>query len=213
MRAQAGSSSLEPVTGLGLDARTIVVSGGGLVLREWRETDLASMPMLFDDPDVARWTPLESPFDADSAARYLTKARDQRTADSALHLAVTTDGGTPLGEVLLFVPPGGEALPPELGYSVGRIARGRGLAARATALLVEFAVAELGLATFRLQITPGNGTSEAVAVRLGAVRRPDSLATVEGARGPVELETWDLGPVPLTRHLSAPRSGAGTREK
>jgi RimJ/RimL family protein N-acetyltransferase len=184
---------MEPVTGLGLDARTIVVSGNGLVLREWREADLGHMPGLFDDPDVARWTPIESPFDADAAARYLTKASDQRAADSALHLVVTTDGEIPLGEVLLFVPPGGaEGSPPELGYSVSPAARGRGLAARATALLVEFAVAELGLRTFRLQITPGNAASQAIAVRLGALRKADSLTTVDGARGPVELETWDL---------------------
>jgi RimJ/RimL family protein N-acetyltransferase len=59
-------------------------------------------------------------------------------------------------------------------------------------LLVEFAVAELGLRTFRLQITPGNAASEAIALRVGAVRRADSLTTVDGARGPVELESWDL---------------------
>ena len=170
------------------------MDGDGLVLREWREADLGHMPGLFDDPDVARWTPIESPFDADAAARYLSRARDQRAADSALHLVVTADGEAPLGEVLLFVPPGGDALPPELGYSVARPARGHGLALRATALLVEFAVAELGLRTFRLQITPGNAASEAVAVRLGAVRQPDSLTTIDGARGPVELETWDLHP-------------------
>ncbi|MDQ1635267.1 MAG: hypothetical protein QOJ32_2076 [Frankiaceae bacterium] len=169
------------------------MDGDGLLLREWREADLGHMPSLFDDPDVARWTPIESPFDADAAARYLAKARDQRSADTALHLVVTTDGETPLGEVLLFVPPGGEeGSPPELGYSVSPAARGRGLAARATVLLVEFAVAELGLRTFRLQITPGNAASEAIALRVGAVRRADSLTTVDGARGPVELESWDL---------------------
>jgi RimJ/RimL family protein N-acetyltransferase len=181
------------VAGLGLGARTIVISGDGLVLREWRESDLAFMPGLLDDPDVARWTPLESPFDESSAVRYLAKARDQRAADSALHLVVSVDGETPLGEVLLFVPPGAEeGSPPELGYSVGPAARGRGLAARATALLIEFAVAELGLRTFRLQITPGNDASAAVAHRLGGEPQPDSLVTVEGARGPVELETWNL---------------------
>lgn len=183
---------------LGLGARTIVVRGDGLVLREWRETDLAHLPGLFDDADVARYTPLESPFDDDSAVRYLAKARNQRASDAALHLAVTDAGdGTgsnavPLGEVLLFVPPGQDGDVPELGYSVGPAFRGRGLAARATALLVEFAVAELGLRTFRLEITPGNAASEAVAHRLGATRRPGSLTRLDGARGPIELETWDL---------------------
>ncbi len=180
------------MTQLGLDPRTILVEGDGLVLREWRESDLAFMPALFDDPDVARWTPLESPFDAGSALRYLAKARDQRAADSALHLAVTADERTPLGEVLLFVPPGDAGGPPELGYSVGPGARGQGLAGRATALLIELAVVELGVRTFGLKIAPDNAPSQVVAARLGAVRRPDSLTTVNGARGPVELEVWDL---------------------
>lgn len=36
----------------------ISLSGFGLHLREWTNTDLAVMTDLFDDPQVARWTPL-----------------------------------------------------------------------------------------------------------------------------------------------------------
>lgn len=39
----------------------IELSGEGLVLRDWTEADLAAMPALFDDPDIAYWTPIVSP--------------------------------------------------------------------------------------------------------------------------------------------------------
>lgn len=41
----------------------IELSGEGLVLRDWTETDLEAMPGLFDHPDIAYWTPIVSPFD------------------------------------------------------------------------------------------------------------------------------------------------------
>lgn len=39
----------------------IELSGEGLVLRDWTEADLATMPELFDHPDIAYWTPIVSP--------------------------------------------------------------------------------------------------------------------------------------------------------
>lgn len=37
------------------------LTGEGLVLRDWTAADLASMPELFDHPDIAFWTPIVSP--------------------------------------------------------------------------------------------------------------------------------------------------------
>ncbi|WP_405856234.1 GNAT family N-acetyltransferase [Streptomyces sp. NBC_01515] len=39
------------------------LTGEDLVLREWTENDLPAMTELFDDPEIAHWTPLASPFD------------------------------------------------------------------------------------------------------------------------------------------------------
>lgn len=39
----------------------IELTGEGLVLRDWTAADLASMPGLFDHPDIAYWTPIVSP--------------------------------------------------------------------------------------------------------------------------------------------------------
>jgi RimJ/RimL family protein N-acetyltransferase len=179
---------------LALSGRPPVVLTGGLVLREWQDSDVLLMPGLFDDLDVARWTPLESPFDLAAAGRYLAKARAQRATGTALHLAVTTDGTTPLGEVLVFVPPEGSDGHPELaelGYSIGPAYRGRGLALRALALLVA-AAPDLGARHFHLLIAPGNAPSRRVAAAAGATRPPGPLAVRESPSGPVELELWEL---------------------
>jgi hypothetical protein len=76
---------------------TIRLVGAGLVLREWGPGDLAAMVELFDNPEVAHWTPLASPFDLAAAEAYLDGALSD---NGRLQLAITTDGGEPMGEVL-----------------------------------------------------------------------------------------------------------------
>jgi RimJ/RimL family protein N-acetyltransferase len=117
------------------------LSGEGLVLRDWTDDDLPAMVRLFDDPDVARWTPLASPFDADAAKQYLERSREARTAGRRLQLAVTLDGGAPLGEVMLMFKEGGGEI--EIGYAIGARHRGQGLSARGVRLLTRFAYASL----------------------------------------------------------------------
>ena len=77
----------------------MLVRGDGVVLREWSDDDVPAMAALFDDPDIDQWTPIESPFDAEAAARYLARARARRREGRALQLAITADGEAPLGEV------------------------------------------------------------------------------------------------------------------
>jgi RimJ/RimL family protein N-acetyltransferase len=45
------------------------LEGDGLVLREWERGDVVAMVELFDNPEVAYWTPLVTPWDPPSAAR------------------------------------------------------------------------------------------------------------------------------------------------
>jgi RimJ/RimL family protein N-acetyltransferase len=142
----------------------VLIAGDGLVLRPWSDHDLESMCLLFDDPDVARWTPLESPFDAAAARRYLVRAADRARTGEALHLAVTTQGTDPLGEVLLFDRGGGTG---ELGYVIGAAYRGRRLASRAVRLLGDHAVRVRGMHRLVLRIEAGNAASERVALACG----------------------------------------------
>ncbi|MGW3656925.1 GNAT family N-acetyltransferase [Streptomyces sp. NPDC005151] len=104
-----------------------------LVLREWEETDLSAMVELFDEPEIADRTPLCSPFDLDAAREYLEMIHRTRAEGQRLHLAITTDGHKPLGEVLLNLSRG------TMGYAVGTTHRGQRLALRAAQLLTGYA--------------------------------------------------------------------------
>jgi len=165
------------------------LEGEGLVLREWTDDDVAGMPALFDDPAVARFTPLASPFDEVAAKAHYAKCVTRRAEGKGLRFAITADGGTPLGEVVLMLP-GERSDPVELGYMVGRAHRGRDLAARALRVLTAYAL-RLGLSPLRLRIDARNAASEAVARRAGYVPA-DSPPKVEVEKGvEVTLLTWE----------------------
>ncbi|ADB35387.1 GCN5-related N-acetyltransferase [Kribbella flavida DSM 17836] len=134
------------------------IAGDGLVLREWERGDLAAMCELFDNPEVAYWTPLRAPFDLVAAEAYYDAAH---TDNGRIHLAITTDGEQPLGEVMLNEKTGA------LGYAVGPAHRGQGLAARSLGLLTNYAHEVLGLPRLILEIEPDNDASSSVARRCG----------------------------------------------
>ncbi|MFC3449169.1 GNAT family N-acetyltransferase [Amycolatopsis speibonae] len=163
------------------------LTGEGLVLREWIEDDVAFMPGLFDNPAVARFTPLPSPFDEVAAKAHLEKARLRRADGSGRRLAITTDGDEPLGEAVLFLQEEGHV---ELGYAVGPAHRGQDLAARSLRVLTAYAL-ELGLGPLRLKIDAGNAASEAVARRVGyALTDAPPEAKVEKGLD-ITLLTWE----------------------
>jgi RimJ/RimL family protein N-acetyltransferase len=162
---------------------TITLSGLGLQLREWSDADLPVMVELFDDPDVDRWTPLPSPFDLTAARTYLDQARARRAEGRSIQLAITTDGHTALGEILL-VPSGRIA---ELAYAVGRAHRGQGLTTRAVRLVTAYAYRELAMDRVVLRINPGNAPSVAVA-RATGFELTDDEPVIRGGSGP--LHTW-----------------------
>jgi RimJ/RimL family protein N-acetyltransferase len=156
--------------------------GDGLVLREWERGDLAAMVELFDDPEVAYWTPLVTPFDLDAAQAYLDRAQSD---NGRVHLAITTDGERPLGEVMLSQ----EAA--IIGYLVGASFRGRGLAARAVKLMTDYAHRVAGLPRVILEIEPANDASNGVARRAGYQLTDLPLNVVTDKGREVSLRTWE----------------------
>src|ERR1700761_6535830 len=135
--------------------------GAGVLLREWAPDDLDDLVEILDEPDVARWSPMPSPFDVDAGLAYLRRAEQGRATGQRIQLAITADGGRPMGEVLLFGVDAGlrEA---ELGYLVGARYRRRGLASGALSLLSGYARETLGVNRLLLRIDPDNTASRAV---------------------------------------------------
>ncbi|MFD5767751.1 GNAT family N-acetyltransferase [Streptomyces sp. NPDC127049] len=166
--------------------------GEGLVLREWTESDLPAMPVLFEDPDVAYWTPIVSPFDARAAVARLERARKLRADGEALLFAITVDGGAPLGEGMLRRVPGGV----ELGYAIGPAHRGQGLAVRAVRVMAAFARAELDAERVVLELEAENTASVAVATRAGFTLLDVPLIEGQEKGRPFVLQTWGLPHAP-----------------
>lgn len=164
------------------------LSGEGLVLRDWTEADLTAMPDLFDHPDIAYWTPIVSPFDGAAALARLDRARQLRAEGTAVLLALTVDGGAPLGEVMLRRAPEGT----EIGYAVGPAHRGKGLAARAVRVMSAYAFGELGVERVILELEAENAASVSVAARAGFRLLDVPLITGEEKGRPYSLQTWGL---------------------
>ncbi|MFF3405110.1 GNAT family N-acetyltransferase [Streptomyces sp. NPDC002742] len=166
----------------------IELSGEGLVLRDWTEADLTAMPDLFDHPDIAYWTPLVSPFDEAAARARLERDRQLRAQGTVMLLAITVDGGAPLGEVMLRRAPEGT----ELGYAVGPAHRGQGLAARAVRVMANYAFEQLGASQVILELEAENAASVGVATKAGFGLLDVPLITGEEKGRPYALQTWGL---------------------
>ncbi|GAB1333002.1 GNAT family N-acetyltransferase [Streptomyces sennicomposti] len=164
------------------------LTGEGIVLRDWTETDVPAMPALFDHPDIAYWTPVVSPFGEEAARARLDKDRRLRAEGTALLLAVTADGGAPLGEVMLRRAPEGT----ELGYAIGPAHRGQGLAVRAVRVMTAYAFEELDARQVILELEAENAASVAVATKAGFRLLDVPLITGEEKGRPYTLQTWGL---------------------
>ncbi|MFF5111525.1 GNAT family N-acetyltransferase [Streptosporangium sp. NPDC000509] len=167
----------------------VQLSGFGIHLREWTDEDLPVMVALFDEPQVARWTPLRSPFDFDAAHEYLSQSRRARAADRGMQLAITRDGGEAQGEVLLFRT-ADEPGVAELAYAIGAQHRGERLAARAVELMADYACASLGMRGLVLRIDPANAASVAVARASGFHLADDEPVTLERRGHDITLYRW-----------------------
>ncbi|MFE3251767.1 GNAT family N-acetyltransferase [Streptomyces sp. NPDC059209] len=181
---------------------TPLPAGEGLRLREWTEADAPALSALFDEPEMDRWTPLRAPFDEAAARAYVTRAHERRAAGQALQLAITTDGHTPMGEVLLFVA-AGDGSEAELAYGIGALHRRRGLASRAVRLLLPYAFHDTRVRRAVLRIEPDNTASAAVARRTGFRLTDEPPVVRESGSQSVSLQTWEL-------RRGAPESGSTT---
>jgi len=163
-----------------------VVCSHGVVLREWDGRDVPSMVALFDTAEMDRWTPLASPFDEEAATAYVEQAHRAR-ATGSLQLAITEDGGEPMGEVLIFPTDSDDVC--ELAYAVGAAYRGRDLAARAVRAVLPLATAA-GYTAARLSIAVDNVASQRVARSAGFTASGEPLRRRERKGYALLMATW-----------------------
>jgi RimJ/RimL family protein N-acetyltransferase len=143
-----------------------------VVLRAWEDRDRAFLVAACNDPDVARFTEVPSPYTPEHARAWVVSARWLLELGREAHLALadaTVPGAPPLGAAGL-VAIDWRARRGELGYWLAPEARGRGSATRAVVLLRDWAHGPLGLARLVMRIHPENRASQDVARRAGFLR-------------------------------------------
>jgi RimJ/RimL family protein N-acetyltransferase len=154
---------------------------GDLVLRPKRPDDADALVAACQDPEIARWTLVPSPYTRADAEHFLVISEQEAAAGKAVHLiAVDATDDRLLGSFSVMEldrEPGFG----EIGYWVAAAARGRGVATRATRLLADWARRELGLT--RIEVLPhkDNTPSRRVAEKAGF---RDSGALTHPPRGP-----------------------------
>lgn len=140
---------------------------GDLVLRPPRPADAVAVTAACQDPEIARWTGVPSPYSRAHADAYIAaSAADAHAGRGVALLAVDGDSGALLGSFGLMEL-GAEPGYGELGYWVAAEARGRGVATRGIRLLAGWAQRELGLTRLEILVHRDNTASRRVAEKAG----------------------------------------------
>jgi len=150
-----------------------VIDLGDLLLRPQREDDVPAIVAAIADPECLRWMRMSEPPDADLVRRNLHDAQREALAGRVVRWAIVDSAGDELlGVVNLFDIGIRSPSSAEVGYWVGRRARGREVATRATRAAVRHGFAErvdggLGLERLQAMVGVDNAASRAVLRKVG----------------------------------------------
>jgi RimJ/RimL family protein N-acetyltransferase len=140
------------------------LSDGEVGIRPLRETDVPALVAACQDPEIARWTRVPSPYTVEDARQFLAIAASEAAGGRGLALAVTGAGDRLIGTIGLMELDGETG---EIGYWIAAEARGNGVAVRATVLLRDWAHTALGLREIDVLPHRDNAPSQRVAERAG----------------------------------------------
>jgi [ribosomal protein S5]-alanine N-acetyltransferase len=154
----------------GIALPTEPLRDGATALRPWRESDVATLVDLCRDEEITRWTRVPTVYGITAAGAWIAESRallsDRISAPFAI---VAAADGELLGSISLVRFTWKHARG-EVGYLLGREARGHGHATRALRLICAWGFAALGLERVDLYAATGNTASQRVAERAGFTR-------------------------------------------
>ena len=149
---------------LELDELT-VLRGRGLLLRTWLPEDLPDVLAACQDPEIARWTTVPSPYLSEHAEVFLAGSALRWVQGLASFAVIEQATGELLGSIgFVGLPEDGVV---EVGYWISPGARGRGAATAATRVICDWAFDELHFHRVEWQAYVGNEGSRRVAQRCG----------------------------------------------
>lgn len=166
---------------------------GPTALRSWRGQDIPALVVACQDPEIARWTRVPSPYGELEARAYrLTREAAIRAGAMAPFAIVETDApDVLLGSISLmnFAWADGRG---EVGYWLAAAARGRGHASRAVRLICAWGFQHLRLERIELFAATGNAASQAVAERTGFTREAVLRSHWVAAHGRQDMVAFGL---------------------
>jgi len=162
-----------------------------VTLRPWSLDDVEAVTKACQDPDVARWTTVPTPYTEADAIAYLRAVTDPALEYQLNFAVVRRDDGEVVGSLTLTIVKPQVA---EVGYWTAAEVRGRGYMPRAVRLLARWAFAELGLPRLQLGTFPGNRSSERVAEKLGFVSEGVLRSYMDQRGERRDVRMWSLLP-------------------
>jgi RimJ/RimL family protein N-acetyltransferase len=176
---------------------------GDTALRPWRDSDLQPIVAACQDPEIARWTRVPSPYGEGDARRYLLQRFDAIHCGTSAPFAIVdaADDTTLLGSISLMTPVWRDRRA-EVGYWLAREARGRGHATRAVRAICRWGFAALGLERIDLLAATANAASQHVAERAGFTREGVLRSYMRAKEGRQDMVSFGL----LARNDAASRS-------
>jgi RimJ/RimL family protein N-acetyltransferase len=164
-----------------------------IAIRPWRNSDVAELVPLLEDPAIARWTGIPAPYTRKEAKLFFkTNARQEAMGVGTDSAIVEAGAGGLLGGVGLKLHTSHATA--EVGYWVAAHARRHGIASRAVRLIARWAFDDLEVKRLELLTNVGNEASEGVALKCGFRREGilRSLRIMKGKR--VDLTMFSLLP-------------------
>jgi RimJ/RimL family protein N-acetyltransferase len=140
-----------------------------VLLRPWTLGDVPAVTAACQDPEISRWTVVPREYTELHATEFIATRDTDRAAGRELALAVVDREDALLGAIGMSNFDWADRKG-EIGYWMGREARGRGLGTRALRLLSRWALEFLGLERLELMANPANEASQRLAESAGFTR-------------------------------------------
>ena len=145
------------------------LTDGEIRLRPWEPGDVRAVTTACQDPEIPRWTVVPKNYRKRDAREFISGTGTERANGHELALAIV-DGEDRLLGALGVSNFDWEDRKAEIGYWMAAEARRRGIGARATRMLAEWALTSLGLERLELLAHPENEASQRLAERAGFTR-------------------------------------------
>lgn len=176
----------------------VTLSTSRLTLRPLEPSDADAVLAACQDPEIARWTTIPSPYTREHAVDFVERISPEGWRDDTLYNfgVFSRESGVLVSSMglvgLTQLPaPGRQA---ELGYWTVKEQRGRGYTAEAGRAVCDWAFSALGVERLEWFAEAGNVASRAVALRLGFVMEGTRRSKIvqHGTR----RDTWSAALLP-----------------